>query len=88
LNYFIATEGHTTTILQHCTKRVVIDLKDIPQPYDVRMDESLMNIVLSNSMSNVALLLLFTPLHIEAVKLASHVSVLDQIICLFTFSLI
>ena len=78
------TASHTSTILQHGTKCVVINFKDIPESYNVRMDKCLMNIVFSNCMSDVTLFLLFTPLHIEAMKLASHISVLNQVICLFS----
>lgn len=75
-------ETFTTTILQDCTKCVLINLEYVPEPNDVMMHQTFVDVVFTEGMSNVTLFLFFTPLSIQPVKLACDISMFHQVICL------
>lgn len=60
------TNNHTTAILQDCAECVLINLKNVPKPNYVTVHQCFMNIVFPDRMPYIALLLLFTPLSIQA----------------------
>ena len=69
----------TTTKLQDSAECILVYLKSVPKPDNVIMNQGLVNVVLSDSMPDVTLFLLFAPLGIETMELTCNISMVYQV---------
>ena len=64
----------------------MVNFVGVPKPHNIMMHQRFVDVVLSDGMSYVALLFLFTPLSIQTMKLTCNVSMIYQIISLLEIS--
>lgn len=64
----------------------MVNLKNVPKPNNVMVHQGFVNVILSNRMPYVTLLLLFTPLGIQTMELTCNVSMLYQVVSLLEIS--
>lgn len=77
--------NHTTAILQDGAECVLINLENVPKPNYVMVNQCFMNVVFPDCMSYITLLLIFTPLSIQTMKLTGNISMFHQVKSLPTY---
>lgn len=62
--YCKESENFTTAVLKDGAEGVMVNLKNVPKPDNIWMNQGLVYVIFTNSMAYVTLFLFFTPLSI------------------------